>query len=67
MESTSQGTDSCQELEFKSFESLAQLEVGICRQILQNPKQMQLHTDAVWLEEASNHTERTCKMQPVAG
>ena len=38
-------------LELKSFENLAQLDVGICRQILQNPERMQLCTAALQLEE----------------
>lgn len=33
-------TPGCVGLELTSYENLAQLEVGICRQILQNPKRM---------------------------
>lgn len=38
-------------LELKYFENLAQLEVGICRQILQNLEWMRLRTAALGLEE----------------
>lgn len=38
-------------LDLNSFETLAQLEVGICRQILQNPEWMRLRPAALQLEE----------------
>lgn len=40
-------------LELKAFENVAQLEVGICGQILQHPEQMQRRSAALWLEELS--------------
>lgn len=44
-------TPGCVGLELNSVETLAQLELGICRQILQNPEQMRLRPAALRLEE----------------
>lgn len=44
-------------LELKSFENLAQLEMGICRQILKNPERMRLHVAALQLDKLLQRTQ----------
>lgn len=43
-------------LALKSFDYLAQLDMGICRQILKNPEQMLLHVATLQLDKLLQRT-----------